>query len=102
MIARRTTRTALVTVAVAGLASGCLSSGSDSGQTAAERSRSRRKSRSCSVSAVTRPQASLPRSFAKANGLTIKYTQSDSFDTLIRPVAGNDLPDIALFPQPVC
>ena len=31
MIARRTTRTALVTVAVAGLASGCLSSGSDSG-----------------------------------------------------------------------
>lgn len=39
--------------------------------------------------------------FAKANGLTIKYTQSDSFDTLIRTrQQGNNLPDIALFPQP--
>lgn len=39
--------------------------------------------------------------FAKQNGLTIKYTQSDSFDTQIRTrQQGNNLPDIALFPQP--
>jgi alpha-glucoside transport system substrate-binding protein len=39
--------------------------------------------------------------WAKTNGITIKYTQASSFDTLIRSaVAGNNAPDIALFPQP--
>jgi len=39
--------------------------------------------------------------WAKTNGITIKYTQASSFDTLIRSsVAGNNPPDIALFPQP--
>ena len=40
--------------------------------------------------------------WAKANSVTIKYSEaSQSFDTLIRSrVAGNNLPDIALFPQP--
>jgi alpha-glucoside transport system substrate-binding protein len=40
--------------------------------------------------------------WAKANGVTIKWTEaSQSFDTLIRSrVAGNNFPDIALFPQP--
>src|SRR3954470_16295831 len=46
-------------------------------------------------------QASLDQ-WAKQNGITIKYTEaSQSFDTLIRTrVAGNNLPDIAFFPQP--
>src|SRR5690349_6471528 len=40
--------------------------------------------------------------WAKANGVTIKYSEAaQSIDTLIRSrVAGNNLPDIALFPQP--
>lgn len=39
--------------------------------------------------------------WAKTNGITIKYIQASSFDTLIRSsVAGNNAPDIALFPQP--
>jgi alpha-glucoside transport system substrate-binding protein len=40
--------------------------------------------------------------WAKSNGVTVKWTEaSQSFDTLIRSrVAGNNFPDIALFPQP--
>jgi alpha-glucoside transport system substrate-binding protein len=40
--------------------------------------------------------------WASQNNVTIKYTEaSQSFDTLIRSrVAGNNLPDIAFFPQP--
>jgi alpha-glucoside transport system substrate-binding protein len=46
-------------------------------------------------------QASLD-TWAKSNDVTIKYSEaSQSFDTLVRSrVAGNNLPDIALFPQP--
>jgi alpha-glucoside transport system substrate-binding protein len=40
--------------------------------------------------------------FQKSSGITIKFTEaSQSFDTLIRTrVRANNLPDIALFPQP--
>ena len=39
--------------------------------------------------------------WAKKNGIKINYVQASSFDTLIRSkVAGNNAPDIALFPQP--
>ena len=40
--------------------------------------------------------------WAKTNGITIKYVSSgDSFATLVRSrVAGNNPPDIAIFPQP--
>jgi alpha-glucoside transport system substrate-binding protein len=40
--------------------------------------------------------------WAQANGVTIKFSEaSQSFDTIIRTrVQGNNLPDIALFPQP--
>lgn len=39
--------------------------------------------------------------WAKRHGIKIKYTQTSSFDTLIRSrAAGNNLPDIAMFPQP--
>lgn len=39
--------------------------------------------------------------WAKSQGITIKYTQSSSFDTLIQTrVAGGSPPDIAAFPQP--
>ena len=39
--------------------------------------------------------------WAKTNNIKIKYIPATSFDTLIRSsVAGNNAPDIALFPQP--
>jgi len=39
--------------------------------------------------------------WAKTNNIKIKYIQASAFDTLIRSsVAGNNAPDIALFPQP--
>jgi alpha-glucoside transport system substrate-binding protein len=40
--------------------------------------------------------------WAQANGVTVKFSEaSQSFDTIIRTrVQGNNLPDIALFPQP--
>jgi len=39
--------------------------------------------------------------WAKTNKIKIKYIQASSFDTQIRSsVAGNNAPDIALFPQP--
>lgn len=39
--------------------------------------------------------------WAKTNNIKIKYIQASSFDTQIRSsVAGNNAPDIALFPQP--
>ena len=40
--------------------------------------------------------------WAQANGVTIKFSEaSQSFDTIVRTrVQGNNLPDIALFPQP--
>jgi alpha-glucoside transport system substrate-binding protein len=40
--------------------------------------------------------------WAGGNGVTVKFSEaSQSFDTLVRSrVAGNNLPDIALFPQP--
>ena len=39
--------------------------------------------------------------WAKTNNVKIKYIQASSFDTQIRSsVAGNNAPDIALFPQP--
>src|ERR1019366_6052853 len=39
--------------------------------------------------------------WAKKNNITIRYIPSSSFDTQIRAsVAGNNAPDIALFPQP--
>jgi alpha-glucoside transport system substrate-binding protein len=39
--------------------------------------------------------------WAKKNNIKIKYIQASSFDTQIRSsVAGNNAPDIALFPQP--
>ncbi|MGN6089209.1 MAG: ABC transporter substrate-binding protein [Actinomycetales bacterium] len=39
--------------------------------------------------------------WAKQHGITIKYTSASGFETLVRSrVAGNNLPDIAVFPQP--
>jgi alpha-glucoside transport system substrate-binding protein len=39
--------------------------------------------------------------WAKTNGIKINYIQASAFDTQIRSaVAGNNAPDIALFPQP--
>ena len=39
--------------------------------------------------------------WGKKNGITVKFTQSSSFDQLINTrVQGNDAPDVALFPQP--
>ena len=39
--------------------------------------------------------------WAKDNGVTVKFTQSSDFNSLINTrVQGNDAPDVAMFPQP--
>jgi alpha-glucoside transport system substrate-binding protein len=39
--------------------------------------------------------------WAKDNGITVKFTQSSDFNSLINTrVQGNDAPDVAMFPQP--
>ena len=106
MITRRTTLTGLVAVAVAGLASGCLSSpssnsGSGSGATGNASAKTSIEILFGFGGDQTQGFKDSLEPFAKANNLTIKYTQADSFDTIIRTrLAGNTLPDIALFPQP--
>jgi alpha-glucoside transport system substrate-binding protein len=89
--------------AVTLLTSGCLSSG-DSGGDSGEASGPGKKTIEIMFGFggdQTQGFKDALEPYAKANGLTIKYTQSDSFDTQIRTrQQGNNLPDIALFPQP--
>lgn len=103
MIPRRT-RTAIAAFAVAGLTASCLSSGEQGGGGGD----GGEKTAKTTIEILfgfggdqTQGFKDSLEPFAKENGLTIKYTQADSFDTQIRTrVAGNNLPDIALFPQP--
>ena len=103
MITRRAGRTALVGVAVAGLASGCLSSPSTSSGSGGGAATAKTKIEILFGFGGDQTQGfkdSL-NPWAKANNIEITYTQSDSFDTVIRTrQQGNTLPDIALFPQP--
>ena len=88
--------------AVALLTSGCLSSGSSS--TSSSSGGTAKKTVSIMFGFGGDQTQGFKDSldpWAKTNGITIKYIPATSFDTLIRSsVAGNNAPDIALFPQP--
>jgi alpha-glucoside transport system substrate-binding protein len=107
MITRRASTTALVGLAVAGLASGCLSSGSSSSGGGGGDSTASGPGKSTvevmygfSNEQQTAFQADLKK-FAQANGFNVKFTLAGSWDTEIRArVAGNNAPDVGLFPQP--
>ncbi|MDQ2782897.1 MAG: extracellular solute-binding protein [Actinomycetota bacterium] len=107
MITRRASTTALVGIAVAGLASGCLSSGgssSGSGGGAATASGPGKSSIEVEYGFGNEQETAFQKDlnkFAAANGFTIKFTKSASWDTEIRArVAGGNPPDVGLFPQP--
>ncbi len=104
MISRRKTLTGVVAIAVAGLASGCLSStssNSSSGGGGAPGAKTSVEILFGFGGDQTQGFKDSLDPWAKANGITINYTQADSFDTVVRTrVAGNNLPDIAIFPQP--
>jgi alpha-glucoside transport system substrate-binding protein len=105
MITRRASVTALVAVAVAGLASGCLSSGgggSSSGEGTAAGPGKSTIEIMYGLGPDTEPgfKADVQK-WASANGITIKFTKAASWDTEIRArVAGGNPPDVGLFPQP--
>ena len=105
MITRRTSVTALVAVAVAGLASGCLSSNGGSGTSGDATASGPGKATVEVMYGFGSPQEALFQkdlnTFAQANGFTVKYTHAGSWDTEIRSrVAGGNPPDVGLFPQP--
>ena len=104
MISRRASVTALVAVAVSGLASGCLSSsgGASTGEGTAS---GPGKSAVEVMYGFGSPQeAEFQKDlneFAQKNGFSVKYTHAASWDTEIRSrVAGGNAPDVGLFPQP--
>ena len=98
--------TALVAVAVAGLASGCLSGGGGSGSSGDGTAASGPGKSSVEVEyGFGSPQeAEFQKDlneFAQKNGFTVKFTHAGSWDTEIRSrVAGGNPPDVGLFPQP--
>jgi alpha-glucoside transport system substrate-binding protein len=99
----RKVRVAAVAAAAALLMSGCLeeSGGGDSGGSSGDGDNSVEIAFGFGGDQSKAFQAGLGQ-WASQNGVTIKYSEaSQSFDTVIRSrVAGNNLPDIALFPQP--
>jgi alpha-glucoside transport system substrate-binding protein len=108
MISRRASVTALVGVAVAGLASGCLSSGGSSSSGAGGGAATAAGPGKSSIEVMygfgneqeTAFQKDVNK-FAQANGFTVKFTKAGSWDTEIRArVAGGNPPDVGLFPQP--
>src|SRR3954471_6328346 len=105
MITRRASVTALAAVAVAGLASGCLSSGTSGGSSGEGTAAGAGKGTievMYGLGADTEPgfKADLQK-WATSNGVTIKFTKAASWDTEIRArVAGGNAPDVGLFPQP--
>ncbi len=105
MISRRKTLTGVVAIAVAGLASGCLSSNTSStGDSAATASGPGKTTVEVmyGLGADTEPgfKADVQK-WASANGITVKFTKAASWDTEIRArMAGGTPPDLGLFPQP--
>jgi alpha-glucoside transport system substrate-binding protein len=105
MITRRASMTALVAVAVAGLASGCLSSGGG-GSSGAEGTAAGPGKSTIEIMYGLGPDTEPGfkadvQKWASANGITIKFTKAASWDTEIRArVAGGNPPDVGLFPQP--
>ena len=107
MITRRTTLTGLGAVAIAGLASGCLSSGSSSSSGGDGNATAAGPGKSTVEVMYGLGPDSEPgfkadvSKFASANGITVKFTKAASWDTEIRArVAGGNPPDVGLFPQP--
>lgn len=105
MIKRRATGTALAAVAVAGLASGCLSSNttsnSGSGGTASGPGKS---SIEVMYGFSNEQEVGFQKDvseYAKTIGVTMKFTKASSWDTEINArVSGGTPPDVGLFPQP--
>ena len=105
MITRRASVTALVAVAVAGLASGCLSSNSGGGSSGGGTASGPGKGTVEIMYGFGGDQEVAFQkdlnTFAQANGFTVKFTKAASWDTEIRArVAGGNPPDVGLFPQP--
>ncbi len=104
MISRRATLTALVAVAVSGLASGCLSSNGGPAGGGATASGPGKSSVEVMYGFGSPQEAMFQKdlnTFAQANGFTVKFTHAGSWDTEIRSrVAGGNPPDVGLFPQP--
>ena len=106
MISRRASVTAVVGVAVAGLASGCLSSGGSTTGSGGDATASGPGKSSVEVmyGFGNEQEAAFQKdlnAFASSNGFTIKFTKAASWDTEIRArVAGGNPPDVGLFPQP--
>lgn len=95
------TKATAVAGAVALLTSGCLSSGTDSGGGDGGTAKKTVTIMFGFGGDQTQGFKDSLNPWAKTNGITIKYIQASSFDTQIRAsVAGNNAPDIALFPQP--
>lgn len=111
MISRRSTRTALVAVAVAVLTSGCLSGGGDAGGGGGGGGGGGATAEGPGKSTVEvmygfsgQQEVGFKKDldkFASENKFKIKFTKAGSWDTEIRArVAGGSPPDVGLFPQP--
>jgi alpha-glucoside transport system substrate-binding protein len=104
MIYRKAGLTALIGVAVAGLASGCLSSNSGSSTSAGTASGPGKSTVEVmyGLGPDTEPGFKADVSaWASKNGITVKFTKAASWDTEIRTrVQGGNPPDVGLFPQP--
>jgi len=106
MINRRATTTVIVGLGVAGLASGCLSSGStgnsnNSGSASAGPGKTT-VSVMYGLGPDTEPGFKADvKKWAAANGITVNFIKAGSWDTEIRTkVQGGNPPDVGLFPQP--
>jgi alpha-glucoside transport system substrate-binding protein len=97
----RSTFAASVTLgAVALLTTGCLSSGGGGGGGNSNTSKNIEIMYAFTTDQETGFKGEVNK-WAKDNGVTVKFTQSSDFNSLINTrVQGNDAPDVALFPQP--
>lgn len=104
MMKRKAGFTALIGIAAAGLASGCLSSngGTATGDGTASGPGKSTIEVMYGLGPDTEPGFKLDvQKWAQANGITVKFTKAGSWDTEIRTrVQGGNAPDIGLFPQP--
>ncbi|MFC7596594.1 ABC transporter substrate-binding protein [Terrabacter sp. GCM10028922] len=104
MLNRKAGLTALIGIAVAGLASGCLSSNSGSAPSAGPASGPGKSTIEVmyGLGPDSEPGFKLDvEKWAKDNGITVKFTKAASWDTEIRTrVQGGNAPDVGLFPQP--
>ncbi len=105
MISRRATITAITGIGVAGIVSGCLSSGStgnSSNGSAATGPGKKTVSVMYGLGPDTEPGFKADvKKWAAANGITVNFIKAGSWDTEIRTrVQGGNPPDVGLFPQP--